>query len=266
MKRFTETDKWAKDKWFGELEPRYKLFWLYLIDNCDNVGVWEVNLRVANLLIGYAYPMDTLLEAFKGKIHVFDSGEKWWIRSFVDFQHGILDPESLSKPILSYFKLLEKHSLYKEYTKGIHTLQGKGKGKGKGKGDSKEGGYPEDFSEWWGIYRKGNKTAAFKRWKETKSEHPQTLRAITNQYLDYCKRTERKVLDGAGFLSGKAWETEWTEEAQGGHEKPNLNGLPQTDPDGRKKVAIDMAEVWRDKNVGYDENGRKIQEPQQQRQ
>jgi hypothetical protein len=245
MKRFTETDKWAKDKWFGELEPRYKLFWLYLIDNCDNVGVWEVNLRVANLLIGYSYPMDTLLDAFKGKIHIFDDGERWWIRAFIDFQHGILDPASLSKPILSYYKLLEKHNLYKEYAKGIHTLQGKGKGKGKGKGDSKEGLYPDDFSEWWEVYKKGNKVAAFKRWKETKSEHPQTLMAATRQYLDYCKKTNRKVLDGAGFINGKTWDTEWTEEAQGGMEGTNRNA-PQTDADGRK---ITGAWDWQAENI-----------------
>ena len=54
-----------------------------------------------------------------------------------------------------------------------------------------------------------------------------------------------------GWITDRRWEDEPIAPVA------PINGF---DPDGRKKVAIDMAEIWRDKNVGYDENGRKIKE------
>ncbi len=137
MKRFTDTNKWTTDRWFGELDPKYKLFWMFLVDACDNVGVWEVNMKMANFLIGYEYSMDTLSIVFEEKVQILENGAKWYIKSFVKFQHGELDRDSKSKPIQSYIALMESHSLPIPYAKGIHTLQGKGKGKGEGKGKGK---------------------------------------------------------------------------------------------------------------------------------
>lgn len=216
MKRFTDTEKWIKDKWFSELEPKYKLFWLYLIDNCDNVGVWEVNLRIANMLIGYEYSIDSLLVVFEDKVHVMHDGNKWWVTSFIQFQHGKLDPESSSKPVLSYFALLEKHRLSIDYTNTIHSVQGKGKGKGKGKGSDNEL-YTEDFSEWWKCYKTGSKAQAFKAWKK-QGMHSLDLDELiskTEQYKNYCVSVERSYKDGQGWINGRFFETEWTHEAQG---------------------------------------------------
>ena len=51
MNRFTDTEKWTNDKWFSDLDPKHKLFWLCLLDQCDNVGVWEPNIRMMNFLL-----------------------------------------------------------------------------------------------------------------------------------------------------------------------------------------------------------------------
>jgi hypothetical protein len=40
-RRFTETDKW-QDEWFLSLPFEAKLLFLYLCDNCDCAGFWEV--------------------------------------------------------------------------------------------------------------------------------------------------------------------------------------------------------------------------------
>lgn len=53
-----------------------------------------------------------------------------------------------------------------------------------------------------------------------------------------------------GWITARRWEDELI--------KPVAP--TQFDPDGRKKVPIDMAEIFRDKNEGYDENGLKIKE------
>jgi len=126
-KRFTDTAKWFNNKWFFGLSLESKLFWIYLLDNCDSVGVWEENILLSNQIIGYTYSMDTLLKDFKKQIFIFKDNRKWWIKDFCDFQYGILSEKSPSKPIQSYIALLKKHGLWKEYLKGIHTLKEKKK-------------------------------------------------------------------------------------------------------------------------------------------
>ena len=142
-KRFTDTDKWLNNKWFYELTPELKLFWIYLLDNCDNVGVWEENIKLASILIGYTYPLDTLLKSFEKQIHIFKEGRKWWIVDFCDFQYGKFDEDSTSKPIQSYIKNLKDHGLWIPYTKGIHTLKEKEKDKDKDKVKEKVKEKPE---------------------------------------------------------------------------------------------------------------------------
>lgn len=137
-KRFTETNKWTNNKWFYDLSIESKLFWIYLLDSCDTVGVWEENVSLASKIIGYEYPLDTLLKDFKKQIYVFAEGRKWWIKDFCDFQYGELNENSDSKPIKSYISLLKKHSLWKHYPKGIHTLQEKEKEKDKDKDKYKD--------------------------------------------------------------------------------------------------------------------------------
>lgn len=116
MKRFTDTEKWTKDVWFCNLSPEHKLLWLYLVDACDSVGVWEVNLRIAEILIGYAYPMDTLSIPFGEKVHVFSDGRKWWIKNFCNFQYKQkLTEGTNSKPLMSYIDALKRHGLWGLY-------------------------------------------------------------------------------------------------------------------------------------------------------
>lgn len=128
-KRFTDTAKWTNNKWFFNLSVELKLFWIYLLDNCDSVGVWEENIDLSNIIIGYIYPLDTLLKEFKKQIYVFKDKRKWWIIDFCNFQYGDFHEDSTSKPIQSYISLLKKHGLWKEYLKGMDTLKEKEKDK-----------------------------------------------------------------------------------------------------------------------------------------
>ena len=47
-KRFTDTEKWKKG-FVRNLPPAYKLLWLYMLDDCDNAGVWQVEVEVASI-------------------------------------------------------------------------------------------------------------------------------------------------------------------------------------------------------------------------
>jgi len=148
-KRFTDTGKWTNNKWFYELSPELKLFWTFLLDNCDNVGVWEENIKLANIIIGYEYSMDTLLNAFNKQIYIFKDKRKWWIKNFCDFQYGKLTEESPSKPIQSYIRLLKEHTLWIPYTKGMNTPKEKEKDKEQDKDKIKD---KEIFEESRKIY------------------------------------------------------------------------------------------------------------------
>jgi hypothetical protein len=81
-KRFTNTDKWKK-QWFKKLNTKQKLFWLYILDDCNHAGIWDV---------------------------VFiDNREKVFIPKFIEFQYGELNPNS--RPHISVINLLEKYNL-----------------------------------------------------------------------------------------------------------------------------------------------------------
>lgn len=90
-KRFTDTDKWKKE-FLKSLPSAYKIFWLYLCDECSNIGIWETSeVDVACLRTGETFKLKRALELFnKGehRVHEFDGGKKWFIPGFVTFQYG----------------------------------------------------------------------------------------------------------------------------------------------------------------------------------
>ena len=137
-KRFTDTDKWISNKWFRKLEPRFKLFWIYICDMCDAVGVWDEDLELAEICIGEQYDQDELLQIFDGRLRVL-SNHKWWITGFCDFQYPKgLDENSNSGPILSAVSLLKKHSLWVDYHKSSTSPKEKDKDKEEEKDKEKE--------------------------------------------------------------------------------------------------------------------------------
>ena len=52
-KRMTDTDKWKK-RFIRELKPKHKLLWLYILDDCNHAGIWEIDLDVASIRVGEA--------------------------------------------------------------------------------------------------------------------------------------------------------------------------------------------------------------------
>ncbi len=106
MKRFTETLKWS-DPWFRKLSPQAKLFWQWILDNCDHAGVIEPDFELASFQIGYAMGMDTLLE-IGDRIEKLDS-KKFIIIKFIKFQYGELSEHCKGhNPV---FASLQKHGI-----------------------------------------------------------------------------------------------------------------------------------------------------------
>lgn len=132
-KRFTDTGKW-KDIWFQDLPLKYKLFWIYLLDECDNSGVWKPNFRLATFQIGEPFEEIEAKRILSDRIEFTEDGY-WFIKKFIDFQYGELSESC--KPHASVIQLLKKHKI-KGYPKGIHTLKDKDKDKENDKEDDKE--------------------------------------------------------------------------------------------------------------------------------
>ncbi len=117
-KRMTDTDKWKK-RFVRDLSPQHKLLWFYILDDCNHAGIWEVDIEVASIRVGYELVYDMLPKEFLDKVVIFDNGDKWFIPDFIDFQYGELNPNSnVHKSVI---QLLERYNL-EGYVKGLQTL------------------------------------------------------------------------------------------------------------------------------------------------
>jgi len=126
-KRFSDTDKWKKP-FIRSLQAPYKLFWLYILDDCDHAGIWQVDMEIANIKIGETLNTETALSQFGDKITVFDNGEKWFIKDFIDFQYGELNPKNRVHE--SVINILNKYKI-KPLTSPLQDAMDKDKDKDK---------------------------------------------------------------------------------------------------------------------------------------
>lgn len=130
-KRFTDTEKWRKP-FIRALNTSYKLLWLYLLDDCDISGVWQVDFEIATIKLGTKLDQKEALSAFKDKITVL-AEDKWLINDFVPFQYGKL--QSSNRMHVAILRMIRDHQLTE-----ISPLQGaKDKDKDTDKGKDKEG-------------------------------------------------------------------------------------------------------------------------------
>jgi hypothetical protein len=106
-KRFTESTKWKK-LWIRKLDPKYKLFWFYLLDNCDHAGIYDADIESASFHIGIEYDKEEILEVFNRKIVPFKK-DKWFIPKFVEYQYGELNENNRAH--LSVINILTKYNL-----------------------------------------------------------------------------------------------------------------------------------------------------------
>lgn len=222
-KRFTDTDKWTKNKWFRKLPNENKLFWLFMLDHCDAIGVWEEDIEFANMMIGYKYTTESVLDFLGDRIKIINSGKKWWIRDFCRFQYGILDPEkTTNRPHQSYIMQLRANSLWIDYLKTINSHKEKDKEKEKDQDKEKDGNlelilngqYSKKFEDFWQKQiRKVGKGDAWSVWKKKKLDGAAEviIAAWEKQKPIYQKRAEKPDYDPPHprtWLSQCRWQDE----------------------------------------------------------
>jgi len=91
-KRFTDTKKWEK-KWFRSLTNTQKVFWNFILDHCDHAGIWDVDFDFASIFCGELNETE-IREVFKKQYAEIANGKQWFIKDFVEFQYGDLNPNN----------------------------------------------------------------------------------------------------------------------------------------------------------------------------
>ena len=108
-KRFTDTDKWKKG-FIKNLPAKYKLLWLYILDDCNHAGIWDTDFEVASIRIGSKINEKEAAKVLSEQIKIFDGGNKWFLPKFIDFQYGQLNENVNAHK--SVIKLLDKYDVY----------------------------------------------------------------------------------------------------------------------------------------------------------
>lgn len=126
-KRFTDNEKW-KDAWFMDLPSKYKLFWLYLLDECNHAGIWKVNFKVASFYIGEHLEYSEVKRILNNRITILDD-EYWYINKFINYQYKCelheLNPKN--KAHLSVLKIIKKYKYFEVLLSPLEGVKDKDK-------------------------------------------------------------------------------------------------------------------------------------------
>ena len=108
-KRFTDTEKW-KDGWFTDLKPEHKLIWYYLLDNCDNAGIWKLNMKMLNIMCDTNISAEELLTIFKYRLTQIKT-DTYLINKFCVYQYGPEFMDSINKAVTSAIDKLVNYGI-----------------------------------------------------------------------------------------------------------------------------------------------------------
>lgn len=136
-KRLFDCDCW-KDPWFRKLKPEHKLFWVFLLTNCECWGEWKPDAELASFFMGKKIVLREYLRKInnngKKRIEILENGN-WFITGFIFFQYGELSYKcNAHKPVIDNLKRLKKEG----YLKGTCRDQKQRQDKNNNKEQDKE--------------------------------------------------------------------------------------------------------------------------------
>ena len=203
-KRFIDTGLFRK-KWIRQLDPNMKLFWIYLLTDCDHAGIWDVDVERASFQIGVQLDESTILKTFNRKIVPFKDG-KWFVPKFVDYQYGELNEKVNAHK--SVIKLLTKYGLYVDNqllpnssaTVKVNNLTVKDKDKDKDKDKKKEQIKKINLSELKEKFPNKNVEFEFAKWNDYMLSKGKTYRDYSAAFRNWLRndqfdKVEKKSLE-----------------------------------------------------------------------
>ena len=124
------------------MSPEMKLLWIYILDNCDSAGLWDINFGLAEFQIGIKLDVGRIKEVFK-KQYIEINDNKWFIKDFIEFQYkcSLDNLNPLNKAHLPIIATIKKYNLQaplKGLQRGFKAPLDKDKEKDKDKDQEKE--------------------------------------------------------------------------------------------------------------------------------
>lgn len=110
MKRFRDT-KLSREAWYRKLKPAFKCTWDFLCDECDEAGMWSIDIDALTFFLGEEIDFNAFLGAVNSdKVRIEKFGtDKIWVTGFVEFQYGELSEKCI--PHKKIISLLVKYEL-----------------------------------------------------------------------------------------------------------------------------------------------------------
>lgn len=109
-KRYINIRIWQAE-WYMKLNDKQKLFWNFLNDHCNNIGLWETNLTLASLHLGGTIDTEFVDSFFKivnsKHVQIIVLNDHWFLQDFVKFQYcGPKPLRTNCPPHKSYLNLM----------------------------------------------------------------------------------------------------------------------------------------------------------------
>jgi hypothetical protein len=112
MLRISKPEKW-KDSFFMNLRPIEKLLFIYIYENCDDAGFFELNFSTIISDVGISSKdLSPSLKNIEKTFLLSDDGEKIWLKKFLLHQNKL--PLDLNTPEGNYIKY-QLESNYKKF-------------------------------------------------------------------------------------------------------------------------------------------------------
>jgi hypothetical protein len=142
-KRFVDTTL-GREPWFRKLSTKMKCAVRFLYDECDNIGVWVIDMETMSYFIGEEVTIEELFFHMNSdkdnRIELFKK-DKIYIPQFISFQYGMLT--DTCRPHRPIIEKLKKHGLLNRVSDTLSntlsdTLEEKDKDKEKEQEQEKE--------------------------------------------------------------------------------------------------------------------------------
>lgn len=109
-----------------DLPNKYKLFWIFLLTDCDHAGVWQVNYKTASFYVGEHLEPSECERFLKGRIVKIENDKYWFLPKFIEFQYGQELKES-NLALKSVIQILRKYKLF-DFLPKVKIILGANKG------------------------------------------------------------------------------------------------------------------------------------------
>lgn len=87
--RVTKTEKW-KDTFFLNLKPLEKLVFIYIYENCDDSGFFDINFNRMSYEIGIDFnDIGSIMKSIEKAFLLNNDGTKLWLRKFLLHQNKL---------------------------------------------------------------------------------------------------------------------------------------------------------------------------------